>query len=69
MRANPDNSPSSDKWTCQRKDGRDLIRDWKADKEEMSPGRNAVVLNKQELDNVDPAKTDYLFGKLIYSVS
>jgi len=39
------------------------ISDWKKEKEEMSPGRNVVALNKEELLNVDPTKTDFLLGK------
>ena len=65
---NPDNSSSIlDKWTCQRKDGRDLIGDWKNEKDEMSPGRSVVALNRQELMNVDASKTDFLFGNYLHS--
>ncbi len=43
------------------------ISDWKNEKEEMSPGRNVVAFNKDDLLNVDPAETDYLLGKLRFN--
>ena len=39
------------------------ISDWRKEKDEMSPGRNVVALNKEDLLHVDPTKTDYLLGK------
>jgi alkaline phosphatase len=39
-----------------------LIGDWKSEKDQLSPGRNVVALNKEDLDGVDPDETDYLFG-------
>ena len=63
FKANSDKvKDSRDKWTCQRKDGRDLIQDWKTEKDELSPGRNVVVFDRDGLKNVDPSNTDYLFG-------
>ena len=70
FQSNPDNSSSIlDKWTCQRKDGRDLIGDWKNEKDEMSPGRSVVALNRQELMNVDASKTEFLFGNYFHSLA
>lgn len=50
-----------DRWACYSKDGRDLIRDWKLDKEKRKL-RHAVVSNNGELQNLDHMHSDYVLG-------
>ncbi|KAK3599101.1 hypothetical protein CHS0354_016358 [Potamilus streckersoni] len=45
----------------QRKDGRDLIKAWAADKDARNKF-HTYVWNKEQFDNVDPRNTDYLLG-------
>ena len=48
-----------DEWAGRRKDGRDLIDDWKKDK---SDKKAIVVQNNEELSAVNFEDTDYLLG-------
>uniref|UniRef100_A0A6M2E1K4 Alkaline phosphatase n=1 Tax=Xenopsylla cheopis TaxID=163159 RepID=A0A6M2E1K4_XENCH len=50
-----------DTWACFSKDGRNLISEWKTDKEERKL-QYAVVQNTGELQNVDTSNTDYVLG-------
>ena len=52
-----------DDWACKSSDGRDLISDWKRDKNARDL-TNAVVQNKKQLDEVDLDETDYLLGDI-----
>jgi len=53
--------PEEPERTGDRRDGRNLIREWEADKEEK--GRSyAAVTNGPDFRNIDPSNTDYLFG-------
>ncbi|XP_076182344.1 alkaline phosphatase, tissue-nonspecific isozyme isoform X2 [Ptiloglossa arizonensis] len=50
-----------DTWACKRQDGRDLIEEWRRDKE----SRNllySVVENNEQLSRVNTRKVDYLLG-------
>ena len=51
------------KWECNRADGRDLIREWKSAQESLGRKEAKYVATKEELDAVDPEKTDSLLGK------
>lgn len=55
-----------DTWACISKDGRDLISEWKRDKEDRKL-KHSVVQNTAELQNIDPSETDYVFGKYNFS--
>lgn len=44
-----------------RTDGKNLIKTW-ADKKKAKGVSHKVLYNKQDLDNLDPAKTDYALG-------
>ncbi|XP_053378939.1 alkaline phosphatase-like isoform X1 [Mercenaria mercenaria] len=58
---NNTNDPQSGLLTGGRKDNRDLIQEWQQKQARL--GRNyRYVWNATEFENVDPAKTDYLFG-------
>ncbi|XP_026477992.1 LOW QUALITY PROTEIN: alkaline phosphatase, tissue-nonspecific isozyme-like [Ctenocephalides felis] len=50
-----------DTWACISKDGRDLISEWKRDKEDRKL-KHSVVQNTAELQKIDPSETDYVFG-------
>ncbi|BES92024.1 alkaline phosphatase [Nesidiocoris tenuis] len=50
-----------DTWACMRNDSRDLIREWKSHKEQLSAS-HAVVHDAGSLKNVDTEKTEYLLG-------
>lgn len=50
-----------DNWACYSKDGRDLIEDWKKDKESIN-ATYAFVQNREELSRVNPVKTEFLLG-------
>ena len=56
----PDDPISS--WACSRSDGRNLIQEYKKDKEDRKL-RYSVVSNNRELKEVDVDNTDYLLGK------
>ncbi|KAG8256078.1 hypothetical protein J6590_077099 [Homalodisca vitripennis] len=49
-----------------RLDGRNLIDDWLRDKKKRGL-KGEYVWNKQQMDTVNPAKTDYLLGLFAYS--
>ncbi|XP_039289918.1 alkaline phosphatase, tissue-nonspecific isozyme [Nilaparvata lugens] len=49
-----------------RLDGRNLIDDWVRDKKRRNL-RGEYVWNKEQMDKVDPAKTDHLLGLFAYS--
>ncbi|XP_075231437.1 alkaline phosphatase-like [Lycorma delicatula] len=49
-----------------RLDGRNLIDDWVRDKKKRSL-RGEYVWNKEQMDEVDPAKVDHLLGLFAYS--
>lgn len=53
-----------DHWSCQSKDGRDLVSDWSTDKQNRSL-RHAVVTNNEELGKLDHKNTDYVLGNLL----
>lgn len=50
-----------DTWSCNSKDGRDLIRDWTLDKQKRNL-KHAVVSNNEELENLDHKNSDYVLG-------
>lgn len=51
-----------DTWSCYSKDGRDLIHDWKNQKQ-LEKKKYAFVQNSEELFNVNAENVDYLLGK------
>lgn len=51
-----------DTWSCASKDGRNLINDWKRDKNNRSV-KHAVVENTEELNRLNVSKPDYVLGK------
>ncbi|XP_032517990.2 alkaline phosphatase-like [Danaus plexippus] len=48
-------------WTCSRRDGRDLIKVYKKDKEDRKL-KYSVLSNNRDLKNLDVAETDYVLG-------
>lgn len=52
----------SSRWGCLRKDGRDLIKTYRKDKERRSL-KYSIVSNNKELQALDEKNTDYLLGK------
>lgn len=56
---------STSPWTCYRQDGRNLIEQYKTDKETRGL-KHSVVMNNQELRELNVNETDYLLGKLTH---
>ncbi|KAF9823389.1 hypothetical protein SFRURICE_006602 [Spodoptera frugiperda] len=52
---------STSPWTCYRQDGRNLIEQYKTDKETRGL-KHSVVMNNQELRELNVNETDYLLG-------
>lgn len=58
--SSPDDSDNP--WECTRKDGRNLIEEYKKDKESRGL-KYSVVTNNRELRSFNANDTDYLMGK------
>lgn len=52
----------SNPWNCQRNDGRNLIEEYKKDKESRGL-KYGVVSNNKELQSLNYNETDYLIGR------
>lgn len=53
-----------DTWSCYSKDGRDLIEDWKKDKENNKYSYQ-ILNNNKDLQNLDLSK-EYTLGKILF---
>ena len=49
------------KWSCFREDGENLVQEWIEQKRKLKSEPKFVRTNEQ-LQMIDPIKTDYLFG-------
>lgn len=54
-----------DTWSCYSTDGRDLIHDWRIDKQQRHL-RHAVVQNNDDLNNLNANNVDYVLGSLVF---
>ena len=52
------------KWTCVREDGRDLVEEWKTEKEKDGV-TYAFVDNKEDFQKVYPNSVDHLLGNVL----
>lgn len=63
--SNVANTPEDpiDNWSCESKDGRDLIRDWALDKKNRNL-RHAILENNEDLDKLNHKNVEYVLGNL-----